>query len=80
MSKKENIEPRNEADELHGLCIYYYDNGNVWGKLRNVNGELHGITERYFDNGKLWYKRYVINGKIVYYEYYGDINVIEFYI
>ena len=70
MKKKENIEPRNEYGQKHGLCIYYTANGNVWIKQRWVNGKKHGITERYFNNGKLWSKEYWLNGECVYGEWY----------
>ena len=78
MREKEDIEPKNEYGQLHGVCIYYYNNGNVWIKERFVNGVQHGIRERYFNNGKLWSKEYWINGELVYSEWYGGINVIEF--
>ena len=75
--KKEDITPRNEADELHGLCIFYYVNGKLWYKERYVNGERHGITEWYFDD-VLMYKQYWLNGKFVYGEWYCGFNRIEF--
>ena len=78
MSKKEDIEPKNEHGQLHGLCIYYWDNGNVMYKLRYVNGVQYGLRERYKSDGKLWYKDYWLNGKFVYSELYNDVNVIEF--
>ena len=66
MSKKENIEPRNSKGQLHGFCICYYDNGNVWCKQRFVNSKYHGLRERYCGDGELLYKRYWLNGKSIY--------------
>ena len=77
MKVKQHIEPRNSKGKYHGLCIYYYDNGNVWYKERCLNGKRHGIGV-WHDNGKLLYKNYYLNGKLVYSEWYGSLNRIEF--
>ena len=76
--RKEHIKPTNKHGQRHGLCIYYFDNGKLWFKQRYVNGERHGLREGYNVYDVLRSKRYWINGKLVYREWYGGINRIEF--
>ena len=84
-SPPKNIVLRNENGILHGLCVFYWDNGNVWFKERFVNGVLHGLCiYYYYSNGNIWCKQRYVNGKLhgisEYYHDSGKLWLKQYYI
>ncbi len=70
---------------LHGLCVWYYANGNPMLQAEYSNNKVNGRQERFYENGVLqsvaWYKNnqldsvmlhYNLNGRLVLEEYYVD--------
>ena len=55
---KEDITPRNNKGQPHGLWIYHFSNGIVWYKGQYINGIRHGY---WISN---WYE---INPEIILY-------------
>jgi len=50
---KENLTPRNDKGEPHGLCVQYYSNCKVMYKCVYINGKRNGLEEYYWNDGKL---------------------------
>jgi antitoxin component YwqK of YwqJK toxin-antitoxin module len=60
---KKDIVNRNDKNQLHGIQIGYYDNGQIRCKSNYINGEYHGELIVYYSNGQVLGKENYINGK-----------------
>ena len=72
MNIDKNIRPLNDKGQRHGLCEYYWENGNPSNKVNFLNGKRNGLFEDYNSNGNLICKgNYINNKKIGFWEYYN---------
>ena len=42
---KENLEPKNDKGQRHGVCEYYWANGQLCYKYVFINGKKNGFAE-----------------------------------
>ena len=49
--------------ERDGAWVYYWDNGQLMGKVNYKNGKQEGAGVYYYDNGQLSYRGNYKNGK-----------------
>jgi len=54
---KENLEPKNDKGQRHGVCEYYWANGQLCYKYVFINGKKNGFAE-WYGCGKITHKRY----------------------
>jgi antitoxin component YwqK of YwqJK toxin-antitoxin module len=64
---KKDIVNKNDKNQLHGIQIGYWSNGQIRHKYNYINGKLHGELIGYYKNGQIRYKENCING-----EYHGE--------
>ena len=58
---KKDIRPKNDKGQPHGLCEYYWWNGQLYSRCVYINGNKNGFAEFYWgDDGKLSHKTYFL--------------------
>lgn len=58
---KQDLRPRNDKSQKHGIWKIYHDNGNLGSSGQYINGKRHGFFEGYYFTGRLSYKGYRFN-------------------
>lgn len=50
---------------LHGICTYYYENGQIKTEYNYIGGVMDGVQSHYDKNGKLKFNDIYRNGSLI---------------
>lgn len=68
---------------LHGLCEWYFANGNPMMRAEYAHNKLNGKQERFFENGVLqniaWYRDGRLDSVMLHYNLGGKLIMKEYY-
>lgn len=54
------IHYKNNKNQLHGLYMDFYYNGNRSRKFNYINGNLYGLNTWYWSNDKIEKQKYIL--------------------